>query len=165
MVEADFTNANLTNVVFSTANGASLNFAYASLENPIFTVGSENLSIYFESSTVTNASFASGITNLGFNESTKIFGGMYLGDQVAYSYFMETYFSGGNISGNFTTAELANNGGGIVFYNVSFNGANFTGLAGLGGAQFTGVSWFGATCPDGYQVTTQGGTCVGHFDP
>jgi len=161
MVNVSFTSADLFNVVFSPVNGSSLNLAYANLVNPIFMDGPTGLTLYFETSTLTNPTFASGITNLNINESTKIFGGLYLGDQVSYAYFMETYFSGGNISGNFTGAEFSFG----EFFNVSFNGANFTGATGLGSADFVGVNWFGATCPDGYQVTTQGGTCVGHFEP
>jgi uncharacterized protein YjbI with pentapeptide repeats len=154
-------NADLTNVIFSPGNNSTLNFTAANLTNPVFTEGSTGLSLYFETSTLSNPTFASGITTLDVNESTKIFGGLYLGDQISYSYFMETYFSGGNISGNFTTAQFSYG----QFYNVSFNGANFTGATGLQYASFVGVNWFGATCPDGYQVTTQGGSCIGHLVP
>jgi len=161
MANVDFTAAELSNVVFSPSNNASLNFAHANLVNPIFMDGPTGLSLFFETSTLTNPVFASGITSLDIVESSKIFGGLYLGSQVTYAYFMETYFAGGNLSGNFTGAQFSFG----EFFNVSFNGANFTGALNLGSADFVGVNWFGATCPDGYQVTTQGGTCVGHFDP
>lgn len=69
-----------------------------------------------------------------------------------------TTFLGGNLSGRFHGANFT----GSVFYGTTFRGAMLNGATGLLPSGLLNVDWFGATCPDGFVVTTAGGTCIGH---
>jgi uncharacterized protein YjbI with pentapeptide repeats len=54
---------------------------------------------------------------------------------------------------NFNNANLTN----VDFTHADLNGATFA------GATITGVTWAAATCPDGTNAASDGGTCEGHL--
>ena len=99
-------------------------------------------------------------------EGTRTSGGAYLGDGVNGVVLVQAKFFDGNISGNWRNS-VVDHSDGAWFINVSFNGidltgANWTDAYNEGSLLFRNVNWYGAKCPDGFQVTTLGDTCIGH---
>jgi len=163
-----FNSSELKGVYFSTgALPAILSFGGSSLTDVEFNkswdgVSGSTFSLDFENSSLSNVRIYSHTTSVVIFDTT-IAGGIYLGDMVAGVSMENAHFMNGNIGGNWR--NLVDNSS--TYINVSFFGADLTGATGLIGSApwMVNINWYGAICPDGYQVTTQGGTCVGHFLP
>lgn len=163
---ANFSAAHLNAVDFYPGgSGTVSNFWFGNqflLDGVVFNgvVGGGDIVLDFNTGTWKNVSFNASISS--FNAiGVNVYGGLFVGPNVTLSGFENIYFYGGNVSGKFSNTDI-NNG---AFVNVSLNGADFTNTTGMDTNTYSGVNWYGATCPDGYQVTTLNGTCVGHLIP
>lgn len=161
-----FNSSELKGVFFSTGSApAVLSFGGSSLSDVEFNrswdgVSGSTFNLDFESSSLNNVRIYSRTTSV-YIFNTTIAGGIYLGDMVEGVSMENAHFVNGNIGGNWR--NLVDNSS--TYINVSFFGADLTGATGLIDSPpwMVNVNWYGAICPDGYHVTTQGGTCVGHF--
>ena len=140
-----FTNAILTNIEIrgSGVPGYGQNISLSASASRIDTLA---ISSTLSALTITNSTVVGGINA----HSSSPLGTIAIGGG--------TTFLGGNISGRFFNANFT----GSVFYGTTFRGAMLTGATGLYPSNLLNVDWFGAICPDGYSVTTPGGTCIGH---
>jgi uncharacterized protein YjbI with pentapeptide repeats len=87
--------------------------------------------------------------------NTKIYG-MYFSSPISGTTFVDTEFRGGNIAGNFNNMTFST--GMSIWSPVTMQRADFTGKD-LSGWFVQYPNWFGATCPDGSQITTFGASC------
>ena len=159
-----FQSSELNRVSFYTgALPVSINFQSVTLNDAEFDKpwggGGGTLGLDVENSALNNVRIYSPTTSI-FIFDTTISGGIYLGDMVTGLVMENAHFVNGNIGGNWR--NLTDNSS--TYINVSFFGADLTGATGLIGSPpwMINVNWYGAICPDGYHVATQGGTCVGH---
>ncbi len=170
-----FKNSTLDDVRFSFTidrdplDGHALNFINAKLTNIRVT---QNYSL--TAGSTCNFSNAV-ITNLADNKSTANGGLMTCGS----GFFTETFFYGflfakgaggvdftgarfwgGHLKGDFTSTTLDT----TSFIGVNLLGADFTSATGSNSTK-AGVVWYGAICPDGYQIATLTENCVSHSWP
>ena len=144
-----FTNAILSNIEIRGSGiiGYGQNISFSASASRIDTLA---ISSTLSALTIINSTVVGGINA----HSSNPLGAITIGGPAGEG----TTFMGGNISGRFYNANFTNS----VFYGTTFRGALLTGATGLLSANLINVDWFGAVCPDGYSVTTPGGSCVGH---
>jgi len=163
-----FNGTELSFIWFETiASGSALNFNNALLSNILFRGAKpqgygQNITLNINDSRVTNLVVEDNLASLTITDSFVV-GGLSIPVSTAIPSIVigggnSTFFEGGVVSGNFTGANLTF----TAYNNVSFRGANFTSSTGLLSSNMVNVDWYGAKCPDGFQVTTLGGTCIGH---
>lgn len=145
-----------------TASGAYFDVVGSRLENVQFTYGT-GLQIVADNTTYfDNVAFMVPLGSL-YLENAVIYRGIYFAPGTEGLSFVDPQFYGGNITGDFTSANFS----GGTFVNVSFAGVDLTGATGLDSAYvtFQNVSWANAICPDGYLVRYAYQTCTGHLTP